>query len=165
MNIIYLELYGLGPDVLPSEWANRIALQSYSYGTSLPMQANDSYDNTPRPSGAAMLMDLNCTKNIDAISPTLYLLCCQGEHIARIVLNHYFFQEGVQEPLEARRLWRVTLHDCLITSVNGSGYDPRPTESVSIAYRQIKWEYFDNPEAAKTAASSWNLTQGEGAYY
>jgi type VI secretion system secreted protein Hcp len=106
--------------------------------------------------GRVQVQDLQVTKHVDASSPTLFNLCCKGEHIKSLDLT---CRKAGGEALE---YMVVHLEDLIITSIGLSGSGDTVTETVTIGFSKGGYTY-----KAQVAAGSgsplgqcgWDLKQ------
>ena len=106
----------------------------YSWGVS---QSGTMHSSTGGGAGKANVQDLTVTKWVDLASPSLMLACCNGQHIPEVVLTA---RKAGEKPLE---YLKITLTDCLISSVSsgGSGGEDRFTENIAINFAKVKTDY------------------------
>jgi len=88
--------------------------------------------------GKASFSDINFMHHLDKASPNLWKACAKGTHIDEATLTQRKAGDGQQEFL------KIKLNDVVITSVQDSGSDGGglPTESVSLNFAKVEWEYF-----------------------
>ena len=111
--------------------------------------------------GKASFGDLSWDHYIDRASPTLMKYCASGEHIPEVILSCCKSGGGQQEYM------RVTLNDCIVTSVSpmGNTSSPRVTERVSLAYAKIRVEVKEqnaNGTMGATVTGEWDIKQNAG---
>jgi len=85
--------------------------------------------------GKAQLSDLTFTHLYDKSSPKLFVACATGAPAKKAVLTVRKAGKDQQDYLV------VTMQDVIISQVSMSGSDGIPTESVSLNYTQINYEY------------------------
>ncbi len=96
-------------------------------------------------------------KMLDQSSPKLVEACATGKHIPEATV------ELCSASGEKHTYMKYTLKDVLVSSVQNSGAsggDLRPTESVTLRFSEIVWEYtpFDNKGKAGTPVrTGWSL--------
>jgi type VI secretion system secreted protein Hcp len=86
--------------------------------------------------GRVNLNDLTIMKVLDKTSSTLFNHCCSGDILKSVVVLY-------DKPIGTAQAdyYRVYLQDALITSIQHSGSNENPTESVSFAFQAIEIAY------------------------
>lgn len=145
----FLKLEGVPGEATATGNRDEIVIDSFSMGLS-------------RPSGSAggpQFSDISFTHQLDKASPLLMLRCAQGTHIQTAVLTC--------RTVGASSLvfYKITLTDVVVTSVSVSGASggDRPTESFSLNYARIEWEYIPQLPtggAGTPVRASWDLARG-----
>ena len=111
-----------------------IEIASWSFGVT---NSGASASRSSGDSGKVSTSDLSITKHVDKASPILMLSCVKGTHIkeATIVVRK---AGGKQQ-----EFLKVTFTDLIVSSVQsrGSGGDENPTESISLNFAQISYEF------------------------
>lgn len=125
----------------------------------------DSFSTAVTRSGGvqATFSDLSFSKQLDKASPLLMLKCAQGATIPKAVLTCRTGLESKPVPFYVIRLTGVK-----VTQVNtaGSAAGGRPTESFSLSYETIEWEYTPmSPTGGNLPAvkANWNLLTNTGS--
>jgi type VI secretion system secreted protein Hcp len=85
------------------------------------------------------------------------LRCANGQHIPEAVIT--LAKSGADKPID---YLRITLTDVIVSSVASSGAagGDAPTESISLNYGKIKFEYYrQNPDGSVTLAGAfaWDI--------
>lgn len=88
--------------------------------------------------------DVTIEKEIDNITPQLFLYCCSGKHIPEAIIESYNNKEGV--------IFSIIISDVIITS---QFLDDKKKEVLTMAYGKIKLLHLDD-DSVKTS-SIWNL--------
>lgn len=149
----YMKIDGIDGESTAKGMEKQIALHSFNWGASNP--TNSSPGTTGHAAGRATLSSFHCLKQTDKASPKLFLNCCAGNHIGKIVVTmRKASGDGGQAPF---LLYEFS--DCMIESVQWSGTtggDDTPTESLAIAYKAVQVTY--NPQDAKGAVGSSVVT-------
>ena len=112
-----------------------IDLASWSWGVS---QTGTMAAGGGGGAGKANFGDLHFVHNMDKASPVLALACASGEHIKSVTLTQRKAGKEQQEFLI------IKMTDVLISSVQTSASDGShafPTESVSLNYAKIEFDY------------------------
>jgi type VI secretion system secreted protein Hcp len=114
----------------------------------------------------ATVGDVVIVKEVDKSSPPLYEHACDGKHIAKVVIE---LTTSVGAGKDATFL-KYTLENVIISSVsmNGSGGagGHRPSESVSLNFQKIKWEYTPYDKAGKAQGNvpgGWDVMENKKA--
>ncbi len=81
---------------------------------------------------------IQVVKKIDKASPLLLKSASRGEKLGTVVLE-FVTRDSQGTP----SYLKLTMTDVVISSVtpSGSGGDDRPTETVSLSFKTVKWEY------------------------
>ena len=144
---------GESTDDAHADW---IEVSSYNHGVSQPV--SDASFTGGMTGGRADFQDISISKVLDKASPLLNIACCKGTHIPEITF------EICLATGDKHVFMRYVFTDSVITSISAGaasgGMESRPSETVTIAYSKIKWEY--TPIDATGAPGSpddktWNL--------
>jgi hypothetical protein len=89
-----------------------------------------------------------CHEDCGCASPLLAQLCAQDSAVDEVILELVLNTDGGYE-----RFLRYTLNYCYITSISQSGSDGGgyPTESISICYDRIEWQYLAGAEPTSSS--------------
>lgn len=146
----FLKLEGVPGESTNADHRDEIDIQSFSMGISRP----------PGSTGRPQFTDLSLTKFLDKASPLLMLKCAEGRAIPTAVLTCSTPAAGGR-PVN---FYVIRLTDVIVTSVSvgGAAGGDKPTESFSLNYTQIEWEY--TPISASGTAGTpvkakWDLRQ------
>ena len=144
---MFIKLDGIKGESADSKHKDEIDVLAWSWGAS---QSGTMHIATGGGAGKASFQDLHVTKYVDVSSPMLLKACSLGEHIKQAVV--IVRKAGGKEPLE---YMKVTLTDCLISSVStgGSGGEDRLTENFTINFAKFKFEY--NPQTPTGTGKGW----------
>jgi type VI secretion system secreted protein Hcp len=86
--------------------------------------------------GKATFQDLTIVHNIDRASPLLVKACATGQHLKDATITHRKAGKGQPDYLI------VKMNDVIITAVSHGGSSSQlPSESVSLAFAKIDFEY------------------------
>ena len=113
--------------------------------------------------GRVDVSELSFMKLMDASSMLLTDACNTGKHIPTCEI------ELCTASGEKHTFMKYKLTDVLVSSVqtsHSSGGDSRPTESISLNFGKIEWEYipFDNTgKAGKSVRAVWDLAKNKNA--
>jgi type VI secretion system secreted protein Hcp len=131
LGAMFLKIDGVDGESQDQTHANEIEIQSFSWGAIyVPGSAGGG-------AGKVSMQDLSLVRRLDKASPQLMLACATGKHFPEAVL---VCRKSGDPAVE---YYKITLSDVLVSSVQtgGSAGDTVPTESVSLNFTKIKWEY------------------------
>jgi type VI secretion system secreted protein Hcp len=157
---ILMKIPGVDGEATTKGFEKHIELGSFSMGAS-----NPSGVSTGSGSGAGKvdLSSLSLQKSVDLSSAKLFQQCCAGKHFdeATIVCR----EAGGDTPVE---YWTIKLKQVFIDNISwgASSGGGKPTESVSISFAEIKFDYFsqDDKGAKKDKVSGgWNVKTNAAA--
>jgi type VI secretion system secreted protein Hcp len=113
-----------------------IDILSFSIGASNTATYGTGASGMEAKAGRADLQNLTIMKVLDKTSTTLFNHCCSGDILKKVIVLY-------DKPVgtEQADYYRVYLQDALITSVQHSGSNENPTESVSFAFQAIEIAY------------------------
>jgi type VI secretion system secreted protein Hcp len=129
---VFLKLGDIKGESKDSKHAGEIDVLSWSWGVS---QTGVMSHGGGGGAGKANFSDLSFVHQLDKASPVLMAACATGEHIKEGTLISRKAGKGQQEYLI------VKMNDILITSVQPSGSNEHPMESVSMQFAKINVEY------------------------
>lgn len=129
--VMQLELFGIPGESVDSKHPGTIDVQSFSSG--VQQQAPSGAGGG---AGKASLSNLSLTKWVDKSTPTLFVNCASGLHLAKATLY-------VRPTNSTNDMYKVILQDVIITSVSNTAAvgQERPTENLSLSYSRIQWFY------------------------
>jgi type VI secretion system secreted protein Hcp len=157
---ILMKIPGVDGEATTKGFEKHIELGSFSMGAS-----NPSGVSTGSGSGAGKvdLSSLSLQKSVDLSSAKLFYQCCAGKHFdeATIVCR----EAGGDTPVE---YWTIKLKQVFIDNISwgASSGGGKPSESVSISFAEIKFDYFsqDDKGAKKDKVSGgWNVKTNAAA--
>jgi type VI secretion system secreted protein Hcp len=128
----FLKLDGIQGESKDQKHQNEIEIMSWSFG-----QTNSGTFASGGGGGAAKVSmgDFNFSMMTNKASPPLFLACATGKHIGSAVLTCRKAGGEQQEYL------KVNFKDVLISSWQISGTGEIPSESFSLNFATISWEY------------------------
>ena len=119
---------------------NGIDILSFSFGASNTAVFGSASSGGESRAGRADVSNVTIMKVTDKTTPMLFNACTIGDYIAEVdVLYHKAMGPNKQECY-----YKLHMEKVIITSVQTSGSNENPTESVSFAFAKIKVSY--NPE-------------------
>lgn len=128
----FLEIDGIKGEATDKVHAGKIQLLSFSWGAS---QTGSFASNAGGGAGKATFTDFSFMMNINKASPELMLSCATGKHIAKAQLICRKAGEKQQEYM------KVYFGDLLVSSYQTSGSSEIPTDSISLNFATVKYEY------------------------
>jgi len=146
----FLKLEGVPGEATATGHKDEIAIDSFSMGVSRPAATGGTQTGRPQ------FTDISFSHRLDKASPLLMLRCAQGTHIPSAVLTCR--NVGTQ----ANIFYVIRLTDVVVTSVSvgGAAGGDRPTETFSLNYARIEWEYIAQSPTGGTGQvvrATWNL--------
>jgi type VI secretion system secreted protein Hcp len=124
----YLVIDGLpGPSTSKQ---NAIDILSFSFGAS--MTTSEDAGGGLR-AGRADVSHVTVMKLLDKTSPDLFQHCTTGDFLAKVDVIYDKAMGDQQEDY-----FKLSMQDALITSVQLSGSNENPTESISFAFKKIQ---------------------------
>ncbi|MEM7694019.1 MAG: type VI secretion system tube protein Hcp [Pseudomonadota bacterium] len=130
----FLKLDGIKGESKDSKHKDTIDILAWSWGMT---NSGSAHLGGGAGSGKANVQDLTITKYVDLSSPVLAKLTANGKHIKEGLLT---IRKAGENPLE---YMKFKLTDILISSyqTGGSGGDDRVTESISLNFAKVEFEY------------------------
>jgi len=116
-----------------------IDILSFSFGASQTSTIGVGSSGGESRSGRANLSDVSIMKVVDKVSPLLFDDCVTGNYLKKVDIIYDKPMGDQQE-----EYYKIHMEDALITSIQHSGSQENPMESVTFAYSKIKISY--NPE-------------------
>jgi type VI secretion system secreted protein Hcp len=116
--------------------AGAIDILAFNWGVSMSSTYGAGASGKEAKAGRADLMNLSITKVLDNTSTTLFSHCVSGDILKKVIL---IYDKPVGD--QQADYFRIHLADALITSVQLSGSNENPTESVTFAYQAIEVAY------------------------
>lgn len=157
---IFLKIPDVDGESLAKGHEKEIEVFSFSLGAS-----NPSSVATGGGSGAGKvdLSALSIQKQVDLASAKLFQKCCMGKHFdnATLVIR----EAGGDAPVE---YWTIKMKQVFIDSISwgGSAGGGKPSESVSMSFAEVAFEYYSQDEkGAKKdkAQGGWNIKTNAAA--
>jgi type VI secretion system secreted protein Hcp len=113
-----------------------IDILSFSFGASNSSTYGVGASGLEAKAGRVNFSDLTIMKVLDKTSPILAQHCWSGDILKKVVL---LYDKPVGDA--QADYFRIYLEDGLITSVQNSGSNENPTESVSFAFQKVEVAY------------------------
>ena len=116
-----------------------IDILSFSFGASQTAVIGPGSSGGEARAGRANFSDISIMKVVDKTSPLLFDDCGSGNYLKKVDIIY-------DKPMgdDQQDYYKIHLEDALITSIQHSGSNENPMESISFAYSKIKVSY--NPE-------------------
>jgi type VI secretion system secreted protein Hcp len=113
-----------------------IDVLSFSFGVSQTSTYGTGASGKESKAGRADFSNLSIMKVLDKTSPILFDHCASGNILEKVILVY-------DKPVGDKQAdyFRVFLKDALITSLQLSGSNENPTESVSFAFQAVEIAY------------------------
>jgi type VI secretion system secreted protein Hcp len=118
--------------------------------------------------GKVSLGDIQFSKSIvDSATVTLFSMLCKGTHVKEAIL-HCRKKGGGKEGSEQVEFLKISMKNCTVSSLSlgGHGSATGVSESASLAYEEIKFEYTKQKEDGTKDATSqggWNVAKNAEA--
>lgn len=136
-----------------------IELLSFSLGASQPVATTSAAGG--RTAQRVDISDFSAMKMVDKASVDMLLACCNGSHFKKVEVE-------VCEASEQKHVYiKYELSDVIISSLqtSGSSGGDKPTESISLNFGKIQWEYTplkqDGKAGSKVGPKGWNLEENK----
>jgi type VI secretion system secreted protein Hcp len=157
---ILMKIPGVDGEATTKGFEKHIELHSFGMGANNPSGVSSGSGSG---AGKVDLSSLSLQKSVDLSSAKLFQQCCAGKHFdeATIVCR----EAGGDTPVE---YWTIKLKQVFIDNISwgASSGGGKPTESVSISFAEIKFDYFsqDDKGAKKDKVSGgWNVKTNAAA--
>ncbi|MEW6477243.1 MAG: type VI secretion system tube protein Hcp [Actinomycetota bacterium] len=156
----FLKLGDITGDSTDAAHKGEIVVQAYSFGVSNTASLGSATGGAG--AGKAVFSDLNFTTAMSSASPKLLLACASGKHFPDAVLT-LRKAGGSKGALE---FCKVTLKEVLISSFQDAGASAEnlPTDSATLTFGAIKFEYFTQDPSGKTvpaASGGWSQKENK----
>jgi type VI secretion system secreted protein Hcp len=154
---IFLKLDGIDGESTDDKHPGWIEVLSYSWGVSNTASLGG---RAGAGAGRAEASDFSFMHGFDKASPALFQKCVMGEHVETGELH------VVHAGDKPEAFLIIKFGDILISSVQDSGADDRPTESVSFDFASIHISYREQDETGKLGEpieAGWNFAANKKA--
>lgn len=159
MDVIILDITGIKGNCTFKGYTDKVILQSFSHGVSLPMGMDAA--NTERTMGRPQFSEMSFSKSTDQSTPLMYAACAAGKKLDKATIHI-----GRNEGGEFMSLLKYELTNAMISNINTSGGGGTPSDSFSINYTAIK-TFFTQQKNDSTKAGvadfGWDLSLNAAA--
>ena len=156
---MYLKIGGIEGESTDQAHEGWIDVLSVSQSVTQPASALASSGR--RTSQRVIMQDFSVVKTIDKATPKLYLACCSGQRIPTVEIH--LVTTGALQPYMIYKMENAIISSFDVSG--GSGGDA-PTETLSLNFSKISWEYvkFDpDGRASAPEKAEWDLETNTGA--
>jgi len=151
----FLDLGDIKGESTAKGFEGKIEIFSFSWGASAPVTIGSGSGGIS--GGKVSVSSFNVMKKTDTASAALFLACCQGTHIDKVIVTmRKAGGTAGQLPFLV-----YTFTTCMVESIQwsgSSGGDDSPTESVQLAFGRCEIEYSTQDKTGKTSVA------GQAAY-
>jgi type VI secretion system secreted protein Hcp len=143
---MFLKIDNIKGESVDSVHKDQIDILSFSWGVT---QSGSSQIGIGTGTGKASVSDLTVSKFVDKASPLLFQMSCLGTPFTSAIL---YVRKAGGKPLE---YIKITMSQGLIASVqeSGGGGDERVTETLSLNFASVIYEYVpQNPDGSAAAS-------------
>ncbi|PLY99969.1 virulence factor secretion apparatus protein [Burkholderia sp. WAC0059] len=155
MDTILLELKNIKGNSMIDGYADKVLLDSFSLGVSLPLSSDPA--NTERTLGRPNFSEFNCSKATDQSTPAFYAACAEGSKLGDATIY-----VGRNEAGKFMPLLKYVLSNAMVSSIQTGGGGSMASDSLSFAFTQITAEYTQQGvDSTKkgTASFGWDLAK------
>jgi type VI secretion system secreted protein Hcp len=134
-----------------------IEMKTYDFGITMAASPGRS-DGGGATTGRANFNEFTCEKNIDLASPHLAYHCAAGTLLKKVTIKLHL---RTGDPNKPHNFLTLTYTDCVITecTIQGSGGDDLPAETLKINYGAVKLEYAQPPTAKSPKNNRFEWSQ------
>ena len=150
---IFMQIPGIDGDVTVIGHEKEIELNSFQFGASLAVSPIGGGGGAS--AGKVSLSEIVGTKMMDKSSPLLFQKLVTGSHIPKIDIYFVKFNAGAPQTYA-----HYILEDVLISSYSVSSGGDLPTESISLNFAKIQFEFTPNNTdgtLGSTIHAGWDL--------
>lgn len=141
-------------------YTNSIDCLAWAWGMSQSYNMHSSESNVVSRSS---FQDLSITKYVDKASPLLMQSCAQGTVIAdaQLIVRH--------SGASTNTYFKISLRELIIASVStsGSGGEDRLTETITLNFAKVMFEYFPiNPDGTQGSGPQflWDIRKSQKSF-
>lgn len=143
-----LELDGVKGESKDDKFKDCIEVDSFSWGASNPTSFGFGGGGG---TGKVSFQDMHFTKVTDKASPVLFFKCASGDHLGKACLHVRKAGKTQQE------FYTITLETFAVSSFSSGGHSGAGvTESFSLGFAKLKFEYKEQSDKGPTGASVKN---------
>ncbi len=169
---VFMKIDGIPGESTKEGHEGWIELESYSYEVSAPIPSDSLHGGRPD------FGDLVIMKQLDKSSPKLYEACCNGKHIAEVILEvcesggtksvfmRYVLRDVICKHIDSSsprifKEWGSASPQIFAVAPGGAIVEPesRPVESVSLNFGKIRWEYVISE--GQTVTTGWDTVENK----
>ena len=152
----YLLIDGITGESQADGMTNNIELDSFSFGASNPADVGGKGLSA----GKCSLSDFSCSFGVDQASYQILKNLYNGVHIPTCTFSLRESGGGTSPYVYLK----VIMSDCYITSDSiGGGSSGKPSQSMSIAYAKIEYQYYTQDTStgavSKAGAATYDITK------
>lgn len=157
---LFLKIDGVDGESQKKDHEGEIEIYSFSLGASNPTSVSSG---TGSGAGKVDISSLSVQKTVDMASAKLFLKCCSGKHFDTAKLTAR--EAGGDAPVE---YWTMDFKQVFIDNISwgGSSGGGKPTESLSISFKEVKITYWSQDEKGakkEKAEGGWNVSTNAAA--
>lgn len=154
---MFLKIDGVKGEAQDSKHKEEIDILAFSWGLS---NSGTHGVGGGGGGGKVSVQDISFTKYVDKSSPDLFLSCSNGKHFKSADL---VVRKAGETPLE---YMKYKFSDVLVTSIStgGSGGEDRLTESVTLNFAKVEFEYTAQKADGTgegAAKAGWDIKKNE----
>jgi type VI secretion system secreted protein Hcp len=149
---IYMKIPGIDGEVNAVGHEKEIQLNSFQFAVSNPVTSSSGGGGG---AGKVSISEIAVTKIMDKSSPLLFKNTATGAHIPQVDI--YFVKTGINPQTYAHYI----LKNVILSSYSVSSGGDRPSESLSINFVQIQFEFIPtNPDGSlgSPITAGWDLS-------
>ena len=157
----YLKIDGVKGETTAKDMTDFMEIFSFSFGASNP--ATIGSQGGGGGAGKVSLSSFNVMKRTDKASPTLFQMCCVGDHADTAEVH---VKKSGGKDIEQGVFIKYVFKEVYIDSVQwsgSSGGDSYPTESLSFSFASVTISYYPQDTKGKLATksedASWDVTK------
>ena len=155
----YLKIDTVKGEATAKDMTDFMEISSFSFGASNPSTIGSQGGGSA--AGKVSISSFNVMKRTDKASPTLFQMCCSGEHPATAEVH---IKKATGKDGEQQTFIKYAFTEVYIDSIQWSGSaggDTYPAESLSFSFASVTVSYYPQDDKGKIATksedASWNL--------
>jgi type VI secretion system secreted protein Hcp len=146
---MFLKIDGIDGQATAAGYVNQIQLLSWSWGVSNPVTVGSGTGGLT--AGKVSMAEFAIMKSADSSTPRLLEYANSAKHAPKAVLSMIRSTDGFV-------YLKITLEDVMVSSLQLSAADERPSESVSLSFAKVGIEYWAGPGKPRVA-SGWDVVK------